>query len=33
MAGRQYEPDRKRARKDTQVVISVSANEKEQVEM
>ena len=33
MAGRKYEPDRKRVRKDTQVVISVSPNEKEQIEM
>ena len=33
MAGRQYEPDRTRVRKDTQVVISVSPNEKEQIEM
>ena len=32
MAGRKYEPDRKRVRKDTQVVISVSPNEKEQIE-
>ena len=31
MAGRKYEPDRKRVRKDTQVVISVSPNEKEQI--
>ena len=30
MAGRKYEPDRKRVRKDTQVVISVSP--KEQIE-
>ena len=33
MAGRKYEPDRKRGRKGTQVVISVSANEEEQMEM
>ena len=32
MAGRKYEPDRKRVRKDTQVVISVSPNEKAQIE-
>ena len=32
MAGRKYEPDRRRVRKDTQVVISVSPNEKEQIE-
>ena len=32
MAGRKYEPDAKRVRKDTQVVISVSPNEKEQIE-
>ena len=32
MAGRKYEPDRKRVRKDTQVVISVSPNEKKQIE-
>lgn len=32
MAGRKYEPDRNRVRKDTQVVISVSPNEKEQIE-
>ena len=32
MAGRKYEHDRKRVRKDTQVVISVSPNEKEQIE-
>ena len=31
MAGRKYEPDRNRVRKDTQVVISVSPNEKEQI--
>ena len=32
MAGRKYEPDRNRVRKDTQLVISVSPNEKEQIE-
>ena len=32
MAGRKYEPDRKRVRKDTEVVSSVSPNEKEQIE-
>ena len=33
MAGSKYEPDRRRGRKDTQVVISVSPKEKEQIEM
>ncbi len=32
MAGRKYEPDRKRVRKDTQVVVSVSPNEKAEIE-
>lgn len=32
MAGRKYEPDRKRVRKNTQVPVSVSPNEKEQIE-
>ena len=32
MAGRKYEPDRKRVRKNTQVPVSVSPYEKEQVE-
>ena len=32
MAGRKYEPDRRRVRKNTQVTISVSPNEKEQIE-
>lgn len=32
MAGRKYEPDRKRVRKNTQVVVSVSPNEKAEIE-
>ena len=32
MAGRKYEPDRRRVRNNTQVTISVSPNEKEQIE-
>lgn len=32
MAGRKYEPDRKRVRKNTLVNVSVSPNEKEQIE-
>ena len=32
MAGRKYEPDRKRVRKNTQVTISVCPYEKEQIE-
>ena len=31
MAGRKYEPDRKRVRKDTQVVISEKKKKKEQI--
>ena len=32
MAGRKCEPDRRRVRKNTQVTISVSPNEKEQMQ-
>ena len=32
MAGRKYEPDRKRVRQNTQVPVSVSPYEKEQIE-
>ena len=32
MAGRKYEPDRKRVRKNTQVPVAVSPYEKEQIE-
>ena len=32
MAGRKYEPDRNRVRKNTQVTISVCPYEKEQIE-
>ena len=32
MAGRKYEPDRKRVRKNAQVVVSVSPNEKAEIE-
>ena len=32
MAGRKYEPDRKRVRKNTLVNVSVSPNEKEEIE-
>ena len=32
MAGRKYEPPRRRVRQNTQVTISVSPNEKEQIE-
>ena len=32
MAGRKYEPDRKSVRKNTQVPVAVSPNEKEQIE-
>ena len=32
MVGRKYEPDRKRVRKNTQVVVSVSPNEKAEIE-
>ena len=32
MVGRKYEPDRKRVRKNTLVPVSVSPNEKEQIE-